>query len=356
MITLYRIDLNGNPLSEIEPSPAKNEDLDLQSLLEKNWDLLPGDQIAGDKNEPLRWLLIHREMPVECPVTASDRWSLDFLFSDDQSVPTFVECKLFKNPEARRQVVGQMLEYVSNAQHYWTLDKLRPLVELNRYERFSRGNKSVDEFLENMLVNLKSGKVRMILFMDAAPTELKSIVMFLNEQLAQAEILIVEARQFIDDDRRYIVPTLFGYTEQARASKDQVAQQISGNTKWSRERFMAELSQSMSQSQRDAVINLIEYGHSEKFQVKWGRGKTGSMNVVAPKLCPRSIFTLWNNGDLTINLGWIGDELRSDLEHRLKAIGIPYRLGLDYPGIKLQDWTPSAPNFIDALDDFVKQI
>jgi hypothetical protein len=79
------------------------------------------------------------------------------------------------------------------------------------------------------------------------------------------------------------------------------------------------------------------------------------MNVVAPKLCPRSLFTLWNNGNVTINLGWIGDELRADLEQRMKALGISYQSGLDYPGIKQQDWTPIATNLINEIDDFINQ-
>jgi hypothetical protein len=41
---------------------CKDEDRGLQTLLEHNFDLLPGDQI--DPDAPCRWMLIRREMPV----------------------------------------------------------------------------------------------------------------------------------------------------------------------------------------------------------------------------------------------------------------------------------------------------
>jgi hypothetical protein len=52
---------------------CRDEDKELQLLLERNHDLLPGDQINPE--EPRRWLLVKREMPVPDPGTGEDRWS-----------------------------------------------------------------------------------------------------------------------------------------------------------------------------------------------------------------------------------------------------------------------------------------
>ena len=73
---------------------CKNEELELQNLLEKNLDLIPGDQV--DPENPRRWLLVKREMVVEDPGTAEGRWSLDFFIVDQDGIPTLVECKRFK--------------------------------------------------------------------------------------------------------------------------------------------------------------------------------------------------------------------------------------------------------------------
>ena len=48
---------------------CKDEAAELQALLKHNPDLLPGDQIRSD--EPRRWLLLRREMPVPDPSTGS---------------------------------------------------------------------------------------------------------------------------------------------------------------------------------------------------------------------------------------------------------------------------------------------
>src|SRR5215210_2006881 len=102
---------------------CKTEDPELQQILERNPDLLPGDQI--DPDDPRRWLLLKREMPVPDPGTGMDRWSIDFLFADQDAVPTFVECKRCDDTRARREIVGQMLEYAANGHHYWTKESLR---------------------------------------------------------------------------------------------------------------------------------------------------------------------------------------------------------------------------------------
>ena len=76
------------PLSRIR---CKNEAEELQTLLLKNFDLLPSKQI--DPEDPPRWCLVKREMSVPDPGSGFERWSIDFLFVDHLGVPTLVECK-----------------------------------------------------------------------------------------------------------------------------------------------------------------------------------------------------------------------------------------------------------------------
>jgi hypothetical protein len=94
----------------------------VQELLAQYWDLLPGDQI--DPESPRRWLLVSREVGVPGGKDEGGRWSLDHLFLDQDGIPTFVECKLAVNPEVRRAVVAQMLEYAANGTAYWEIGKL----------------------------------------------------------------------------------------------------------------------------------------------------------------------------------------------------------------------------------------
>lgn len=118
-MTVYSIASDGStrPLSPVQ---CANEDQELQQLLEKTPDLLPGDQIHPD--DPCRWLLVRRELPVPDPATGISRWSIDHVFADQNAIPTLVECKRFLDSRARREVVGQMLEYAANGQHYWSAE------------------------------------------------------------------------------------------------------------------------------------------------------------------------------------------------------------------------------------------
>jgi hypothetical protein len=114
---IFRLD-NGT----CEPLPARSmregligkslEDA-LQALLEENPNLIPGKQIAPSSESPPKFVLLRREMPIS-------GWSLDHLFVDQYGVPTLVEAKLMQNPEARREDIGQVMEYAANASDLWS--------------------------------------------------------------------------------------------------------------------------------------------------------------------------------------------------------------------------------------------
>ena len=92
----------------------------LQTLLEKHPEIIPGKQIDPGADDPPRFFLLRREMPVS-------GWSLDHLFVDQRGILTLVEAKLIQNPESRRDVIGQIIEYAANAMELWAHGKLRQI-------------------------------------------------------------------------------------------------------------------------------------------------------------------------------------------------------------------------------------
>jgi hypothetical protein len=86
-------------------------------LIAKHPEVLAGDQI--DLDAPPRWFLIRREPGIPDSSDGGDRWSVDHLLLDQFGMPTLVEVKRSTDPRIRREVVGQMLDYVANAQAYW---------------------------------------------------------------------------------------------------------------------------------------------------------------------------------------------------------------------------------------------
>src|SRR5437870_8711425 len=207
---------------------CRNEDAELQCILEKNPDLLPGDQI--DPEGPCRWLLIKRDMPVPDPNTGTSRWSIDFFFVDQAAIPTFVECKRFMDTRSRREVVGQMLEYAANGHYYWTKEDIRNFAQQTQgrkgktlEEAFqglqATNDDNLDSFFDRVQENLREGQLRIIFFLEESPMELRSVVDFLNKQMELSWVLLVEARLYTLDGLTVVAPTLFGYTEEARRAK-----------------------------------------------------------------------------------------------------------------------------------------
>ena len=273
---VYVLNPGGGAPQTLQRILCNNEEKELQAVLEKNLDLLPGEQINPDA--PRRWLMVKREVPVPDPDSGSDSFSLDFLLADQDAVPTFVECKRFNDTRARRAVVGQMLDYAANGQYYWTKDELRTMAyetakklntslddalkDLELAEEFS----SIDSFFERFYANLQQGQVRIIFFLEDSSLQLRSIADFLNKQMEQAEVLVVEARQYRHNDSRIIVPNLIGYTDQIRLSKKTVAvNRASSRPPMTREALLASMIQRNHPSEvakvaQDIVSNLEHLG------------------------------------------------------------------------------------------------
>lgn len=195
-----------NASGELEPLTEERfetEDL-LQQLIGQHPELLAGDQMRPD--DPLRWILIKREMPIE-------GWALDHLLIDQHSRPTLVEVKRGANREIRRNIVGQMLDYAATAAVVWSGDGMRrafekdvskrdadPLDELRKLLQSDDETDAEDlanEFWERAATNLAATRLRLLFVADEIPPELERVATFLNEQTQDnLEVLAVEVKQY----------------------------------------------------------------------------------------------------------------------------------------------------------------
>lgn len=90
----------------IERLPKAHEEFDeryLQELLIKHPELLPINQLRDDVG---RLLCIGREVPV------GSSGAIDNLYLSTGGYPVIVETKLWRNPQARREVLSQVLDYI----------------------------------------------------------------------------------------------------------------------------------------------------------------------------------------------------------------------------------------------------
>ena len=206
-------------LEPLESERFEKED-DLQALIAGHPELLDGTQMRPE--DPLRWILIAREQGIAESSDAAARWAVDLLLADQDALPTLVEVKRGANPEIRRTVVGQMLEYAANAERTWTADTLRrafeestddPGAELGKLLQPDGDEEpDADGFWERVATNLAAARLRLLFVADDIPDELARVVEFLNAQMAGIEVLAVEIKQFKGDSRQTLVPQVIGRT------------------------------------------------------------------------------------------------------------------------------------------------
>ena len=194
----------------------------LQTLIAEHPELLDGEQIRpGDAR---RWILVTREKGIAASAGEGTRWSVDHLIIDQDAVPTLAEVKRGSNPEIRRTIVGQLLEYAAHATETWTAEELRGMFERQSEARGRDaeaelaallqmdGDPDVDGFWEDVSTNLAAKRLRLLFVSDFIPDPLARVVEFLNAQMPNIEVLAVEIKRFHGTTAQTLVPRVIGRT------------------------------------------------------------------------------------------------------------------------------------------------
>jgi hypothetical protein len=214
----------GDDLLPLAETPFPLE-ADLQALVADHPELLAGAQI--DPNNPRRFVLVAREVAVPDRAAGGGRWALDHLFIDQDAIPTLVEVKRAANTQLRREVVGQLLDYAANAVRYWPVHDLEASFMSTHGDdadaalaELAGPDTAPDAFWQRVAANLTDGRVRLIFLADLIPTELQSIVEFLNERIDATEVLAIELRQYRTlEGLQILLPRVIGMTAAAKQAK-----------------------------------------------------------------------------------------------------------------------------------------
>lgn len=319
----------------------------LQELLERYPDLLPGGQIAP--RSPRKWLLIAREMGVPAEEGGTAQWSLDHLFVDQDAVPTIVEVKRSTDSRIRREVIGQALDYAANGVRYWPADALRTQLALRlggsdladqQVEALTDEQSSAEAFWQRAAEHLRAGKIRIIFAADSIPTQLRGVIEFLNEQMAPAEVLGVEVKQYEGQGNRMLVPTVVGATATATQAKG------AHPTKSVQERFA-----DASTATREIDERLRQWaqhqGHRHTTSNAARKFLLGDERVAFLHVYP-GYESLEVNVQLLRDRGKPdkADEIQQTLEDMAGR-----SLASKYPGIKATDLQPQVEHFVSEVLD-----
>ena len=149
--------------------------------------------LCADEETPV--VLVQRE------VTLPEAGHLDLLLVTSKGLPVAVEAKLFRNGESRREVVAQVVDYVS-ALTQMTVEELDQAVSgaldaaVKKLEQLYAPG-SFEQIWQQIGVNLRAGVARVVLVLDQAPADLERIVRFLAER-SSLDVRLVVVSKFND--------------------------------------------------------------------------------------------------------------------------------------------------------------
>lgn len=330
-------------LTELKETLYDSED-NLQELIEKNPILLAGSQINPES--PRKWILISREMGVPDHENGMACWYLDHLFIDQDGIPTLVEVKRSTDTRIRREVVGQMLDYAANASAYWTISDIQSSFDGDLKSAF--GEEIQDElFWDNVSSNLKLGKLRLIFAADTIPENLRRIIEFLNNQMQNSEVLGLEIKQYMSQNKQQIfVPKIIGRTLQAVETKKAPAKS------WDYDSFLQDVQRVGAEKARNISACILRDFQSLGCRIWYGKGKTyASMIAIIDAENGKSMqlfgmYTWSKNVFCELEFQWFkepydNNEAKAELKQRFENI-----LGISIPANRLN----GRPSFkIDVL-------
>lgn len=151
-----------------------------------------------------------------CTELRTDAGPLDAAFVSPEGKLTLVECKLWRNPQARREVVAQILDYARALQR-WSYSDLQRQVSARLgqhgnvpFARVSAAYPDVSEaeFTDGLTRSLRAGRFLLIIMGDGIREDVESIAELINRNAAAAfQLAIVEAALYGSGDKRVAVQT-----------------------------------------------------------------------------------------------------------------------------------------------------
>ncbi|MFW6358526.1 MAG: hypothetical protein ACOC0N_04840 [Chroococcales cyanobacterium] len=252
----------------------------LEELLETYPHLLAVNETANGASR--RWLIVERQVGVPSEETGMQRWSFNHLFLDQYAIPTLVEVRRMHDPQVRREVIGQMIDYAANVLAYWPVESILSQFEANCrahnrdpeqvFEEFSRVDE--DQFWQQVKTNLQAGKVRLVFVADQINAELQRVVEFLNKQMDPAEVLAVEIKQYVsseDDDLKTLVSKVIGQTAEAKQKKASTTRE---RRQWDERSFFTEYKARYGKDEAYLAQKTYQWvlSHRPQLDVQWSTG------------------------------------------------------------------------------------
>ncbi len=345
---------------KVEKANFDKEDY-LQNYIHQNPESIPVYEIEEDK----RLFVAAREFSTESG-------PIDALAVDKDGDIYIVETKLYRNPD-KRTVVAQALDYGAAlwkhtgdfSEFQSVLDeKVRSSFKVSFSEKtkefFGLNDDQIDSLLDSMTRNLKDGNLKFVILMDSLDDRLKDLIVYVNQN-SQFDIYAVQMEYYRFKEYEIMIPKLYG----AEVKKDVSVSSGSGSPRrrWDEASFLETVKSQTDAKYIPIIKKLYDFTKSHG-EIKWGSGTAkGSCNAVFESVSPtKSVYTLWTDGKLTLNFGWLIDDemavkFRDALKHEVET-----KLGLQVPDnyrdhfipYTIEEWQDKAETFVSIIKNLTR--
>ena len=214
-----------------------NKDRTTKAEILRRLPLGTGVHSGGISEESLQYLIFShpKSLPVSeidptyeeivpiCTEVKTQSGYIDALFVNPQGRIVLVEFKLWRNPEARREVIGQILDYAKDLAS-WSYEDLQTIVSLKSgntgnvlFKMVQSTNPALNEkaFVDNVSRNLRRGEFLLLIVGDGIREGVENIVGFVQRHTGlHFNLALIEAALYRDaDDKLIIHPHVLARTE-----------------------------------------------------------------------------------------------------------------------------------------------
>jgi hypothetical protein len=341
---------------DVSEAPFRDE-AHLQKLLYEDPRLIPFADLGEGYPEP-------RAFVREAGLPGSG--NTDLVGVDEQGRITVIECKLATNPEQKRKVVGQVLEYAAFLwqMSYESFEKLfarslaaagkSGLAQLVAPEDNSEWSEA--EFPGNVEASLEKGDFTLIIAVDALNDELRRIIQYLNRgQRNGTTVCAVEVGYFLGEEHEIVAPRLVGPKSEPPPPPG----------KWDELRFFTATAAKCGAEAVATVRALYEFTQKESDNCAWGRGQDGSFTFRLERDgVTGSVFSVFTSGSIMLSFGYMDGRVPESAVNRF-ADELAQLPGLDdlpavlqvkrFPRYQVAD-AFAAPGNLEAFEQAVLKV
>ncbi|MDP3916158.1 MAG: hypothetical protein Q8R96_20710 [Bacteroidota bacterium] len=364
------------PLEKVSLMSNSYDESWIQNLCFQNPNLLPIDEI-----EPTFSGMI----PI-CRELSTESGYIDLIYVNESGFITIGECKLWRNPEARRKVLGQVLDYAKDLSK-WDYSKFeieciksRKGEQNSLFEILHEFYPEIEEstFIDNVQNNLNKGRFLLTIIGDGIRENMEDLINYihrngnLNFTIALIEIPIYRNPS---GDELIVTPRILAKTKEIerivyRFSDDQTEvilseKQESSSKSISEIVFYERLEKAIGKEKTIQFQEfLVKLNKELNIITKLGRGKKLSLSLKSPN--DRYNFaSIQENGEV-----WFYGIVNKTEEIGDKQIGIDYlkklaiiinaTINTNYKewhwGVKRNDKYISLKEYLDFQDEWSKLI